>query len=160
MRILASPLKGDPQVISGESGAGVGIGAVSLLMEKEEYEEVREKLKLDERSVILIINTEGDTDPERYREIVWDGAYSSVWNKIDKTGGRFVCLVFQQDKQNVPLSCVLNRFTFRLDKPLSLSRYAKVPVRNRIGICCRFLKHMRSRRSLKPCAHFVLSGGW
>jgi len=78
MRILASPLKGDPQVISGESGAGVGIGAVSLLMEKEEYEEVREKLKLDERSVILIINTEGDTDPERYREIVWDGAYSSV----------------------------------------------------------------------------------
>jgi len=78
MRILASSLKGDPQVISGESGAGVGIGAVSLLMEKEEYEEVREKLKLDERSVILIINTEGDTDPERYREIVWDGAYSSV----------------------------------------------------------------------------------
>jgi diaminopropionate ammonia-lyase len=78
MRVLASPLKGDPQVISGESGAAVGIGAVTLLMERDEYRDIREKLKLDESSVILIINTEGDTDPEKYREIVWDGAYSSV----------------------------------------------------------------------------------
>lgn len=83
MRILASPLKGDPQVISGESGGAVGIGAVTLLMERDEYRDIREKLKLDETSVILIINTEGDTDPEKFRDIVWDGDYSSVVGGVE-----------------------------------------------------------------------------
>ena len=78
MRILASPLKGDPQVVSGESGGAVGIGAVSLIMEREEYKGIREKLKLNEKSVVLVISTEGDTDPDKYREIVWDGDYCSL----------------------------------------------------------------------------------
>ncbi|SDW00791.1 diaminopropionate ammonia-lyase [Tepidimicrobium xylanilyticum] len=77
MRILASPLKGDPRIISGESGGGVGIGVVSLLMERDEYKEIRKKLKLDEESVVLVISTEGDTDPDRYKDIVWDGEFSS-----------------------------------------------------------------------------------
>ena len=72
MRILAAPLKGDPQIISGESGA-VGIGVISLFMEREEYVNLRKELELDENSVILVISTEGDTDPIKYREIVWDG---------------------------------------------------------------------------------------
>ena len=72
MRILAAPLKGDPQVVSGESGA-VGIGVISLFMEREEYQSIREELGLDENSVILVISTEGDTDPIKYKEIVWDG---------------------------------------------------------------------------------------
>lgn len=70
MRILASPLKGDSQVISGESGA-VGAGVISLLMEKDYYKDLREKLKLDNNSKILLISTEGDTDPYKYRDIVW-----------------------------------------------------------------------------------------
>lgn len=77
MRILASPLRGDPQVISGESGA-VGMGVLTLLMEREEYKEIREGLKLDENSIVLLISTEGDTDPKKYKEIVWDGDYSSM----------------------------------------------------------------------------------
>lgn len=77
MRILSSPLKGDPRVISGESGGAVGIGAISLIMQKDEYKDIREKLKLDENSVVLLISTEGDTDPNRFRDIVWDGDYSS-----------------------------------------------------------------------------------
>ncbi|HZJ83014.1 MAG TPA: diaminopropionate ammonia-lyase [Clostridia bacterium] len=77
MRILAAPLKGGPQVISGESGA-VGTGVISLLMGREEYKELRESLKLDKNSVVLLISTEGDTDPKKYREIVWDGDYSSM----------------------------------------------------------------------------------
>lgn len=76
MRILAAPLKGDPEIISGESGA-VGIGVISLFMERDEYKHIREELSLDEDSIILIISTEGDTDPKKYREIVWDGEYSS-----------------------------------------------------------------------------------
>ena len=77
MRILAAPLKGDPQIVSGESGA-VGIGVISLFMEREEYAEIRKLLKLDENSVVLVISTEGDTDPIKYKEIVWDGDESSL----------------------------------------------------------------------------------
>ncbi|WP_246582808.1 diaminopropionate ammonia-lyase [Clostridium mobile] len=77
MRILASPLKGDPQIISGESGA-VGTGVLSLLMEKDCYKELREKLGFNEDSKILIISTEGNTDPYKYRDIVWDGDNASI----------------------------------------------------------------------------------
>ena len=77
MRILASPLKGDPQIISGESGA-VGAGAISLIMERDDYKDLRENLGLNEDSIILLISTEGDTDPKKYKEIVWDGDYSSL----------------------------------------------------------------------------------
>lgn len=70
MRVLAAPLKGDPPITSGESGA-VGAGVISLLMEDEKYKDIKESLKLDEDSVILLISTEGDTDPKKYREIVW-----------------------------------------------------------------------------------------
>ncbi len=78
MRMLAAPLKGDPQVISGESGA-VGTGVITLLMERDEYKDLREQLKLDENSVVLLISTEGDTDPKKYQDIVWDGGdYGSI----------------------------------------------------------------------------------
>lgn len=78
MRILAAPLKGDPQIVSGESGA-VGVGVTSLVMEREEYKDLKEDLKLDENSVVLIISTEGDTDPRMYKKIVWDGYSSSSY---------------------------------------------------------------------------------
>ncbi|MBV1819761.1 diaminopropionate ammonia-lyase [Clostridium cochlearium] len=77
MRILASPLKGDNQIISGESGA-VGVGAISLIMERDCYKELREKLGLNKDSKILLISTEGDTDPDKYKDIVWDGDNSSI----------------------------------------------------------------------------------
>ena len=41
-------------------------------------EEMKKKMKIDENSVILLINTEGDTDPVRYEEIVWEGAWQST----------------------------------------------------------------------------------
>jgi diaminopropionate ammonia-lyase len=78
MRILAAPLKGDLQVISGESGGAVGTGVLSLLMERDEYKDLREELKLDENSTVLFISTEGDTDPDKYKDIVWDGDCSSM----------------------------------------------------------------------------------
>ena len=78
MRILAAPLKGDPQVTSGESGGAVGTGVISLLMERDAYKDLRENLKLDKNSVVLLISTEGDTDPKKYRDIVWDGDCSSM----------------------------------------------------------------------------------
>jgi diaminopropionate ammonia-lyase len=36
---------------------------------------MREKLKLDENSKVLFFSTEGDTDKENYRDIVWNGKY-------------------------------------------------------------------------------------
>ncbi|MDO4552596.1 MAG: diaminopropionate ammonia-lyase [Bacillota bacterium] len=72
MRMAAAPLKGDPQVISGESGA-VGLGLLAALMETEEWKELREAAGLDSASRVLLFSTEGDTDPERYRNIVWRG---------------------------------------------------------------------------------------
>src|SRR6056297_1595008 len=75
MRILGNPLSEDPKVISGESGA-VGLGLLSIIQEYPQYKEISEKLKIDSNSKILIINTEGDTDPQAYRDIVWDGKFN------------------------------------------------------------------------------------
>ena len=77
MRMLAAPVKGDPAVCSGESGA-VGMGVISTLMRDEAYRELKEALGLDQNSRVLMFSTEGDTDPEQYRKIVWDGAYPAV----------------------------------------------------------------------------------
>lgn len=74
MRILGNPLKGDTGVISGESGA-VTTGALYEIMTNDEYRDLKEALELDENSKVLLFSTEGDTDPEKYREIVWDGKY-------------------------------------------------------------------------------------
>lgn len=77
MRMLAAPVKGDPAVCSGESGA-VGMGVISALMEDGAYKELREALELGRDSRVLMFSTEGDTDPDKYREIVWGGAYPTV----------------------------------------------------------------------------------
>ena len=74
MRMLGAPVKGDPRVISGESGA-VGMGLLSTIMQDEEYKELREYLELDQSSQVLMFSTEGDTDPDKYKEIVWEGQY-------------------------------------------------------------------------------------
>lgn len=75
MRLLGNPLGNDPKVISGESGA-VTAGIVYEMLTDESLKELKEKLKIDENSKILVISTEGDTDPDNYRKIVWNGEYS------------------------------------------------------------------------------------
>ncbi len=74
MRLLAAPVKGDPQVVSGESGA-IGMGCLEAILTDPAYAELKAYLGLDSTSRVLLFSTEGDTDPERYRQIVWDGAY-------------------------------------------------------------------------------------
>lgn len=74
MRILGNPVDGDPKVVSGESGA-VGLGIASLILEEEKLKDIAKRLKLDENSKVLVISTEGDTDPVHYRKIVWDGEH-------------------------------------------------------------------------------------
>ena len=74
MRILGNPIAGDTKVVSGESGA-VTLGLLYEIMTNSEYSELKEKLTLDENSKVLLFSTEGDTDPDKYREIVWEGEY-------------------------------------------------------------------------------------
>lgn len=76
MRILGNPLKDDKRVISGESGAAT-MGVVSEVLQREDLADIKEQLKLDENSVILLISTEGDTDFAHYRQVVWDGYYTN-----------------------------------------------------------------------------------
>ena len=76
-RIYANPLENDPHIISGESGS-VPLGLAYTALHDEDAKDLKEALKLDENSNILVISTEGDTDPVRYREIVWDGLYGTT----------------------------------------------------------------------------------
>ncbi|GFN35895.1 diaminopropionate ammonia-lyase [Tepidimicrobium xylanilyticum] len=76
MRVLGNPLKGDERIISGESGAAT-MGVVSQVMSLEELKDIKEALKLDENSVVLCFSTEGDTDFEHYRDVVWNGLYQN-----------------------------------------------------------------------------------
>ncbi len=73
MRILSSPLGNDPRVIAGESGS-VGLGLLSAVMEREDCKEFTDALKLDKNSRVLLISTEGDTDVDGFKSIVWDGS--------------------------------------------------------------------------------------
>lgn len=83
MRILGNPLSDDARVIAGESGAA-SFGAVTEILRNPAYKELKEKLQLDANSRILFFNSEGDTDRENYRRIVWDGAYTR--NEREETG--------------------------------------------------------------------------
>lgn len=74
MRVLGNPLGDDPRVVSGESGA-VGAGMLAAVYYHPEREKLMEKLGLNKDSVVLLINTEGDTDPVHYREVVWQGRH-------------------------------------------------------------------------------------
>ena len=77
MRMLAVPVKGDPTVISGESGA-VGMGLLAALMETGEYKDLREAIGLDRFSQVLMFSTEGNTDPLKFRKVLWDGEFATV----------------------------------------------------------------------------------
>lgn len=77
MRVLGNPLPGDDKVISGESGAAT-TGFVAEVLMNPALAELKAALGLGPDSRILCFSTEGDTDKENYRKIVWDGAWPSL----------------------------------------------------------------------------------
>ena len=76
VRILSNPLKGDTAIEAGESGA-VGLGVLDLLCNNERFGVMKKELAIDRDSTLLFFNTEGVTDPNCHREIVWHGKYPS-----------------------------------------------------------------------------------
>jgi len=72
MRVYGVPLADDLFIVSGESGA-VTLGALMFIAEHAGLSGLRKKMKLDSSSQVLLINTEGNTDPEHFRRVVWEG---------------------------------------------------------------------------------------
>lgn len=73
MRRLFSPRGGDPRVVSGESGAA-GLAGLLALCHDERLREARASLGLGPDSKVLLISTEGDTDPVNFNAIVGGAA--------------------------------------------------------------------------------------
>lgn len=71
MRVLGNPLAGDSAIIAGESGA-VPAGFLYEVMQNPHYVDLKTSLSLGKHARVLVVNTEGDTDPENYRHIVWN----------------------------------------------------------------------------------------
>ena len=74
MRVLGSPIGSDERVISGESGASTS-GFVYELMTNNTLGRIREELNIGKDSRVLCFSTEGATDRENYRRVVWEGKY-------------------------------------------------------------------------------------
>ena len=77
MRLLAAPESGDPAVVSGESGASA-MGALEYLMTRESMAENRALLGLGPSSRVLVVSTEGDTNPAMYRDVVRYGRFACL----------------------------------------------------------------------------------
>ncbi len=69
MRTYAAGDLNDPIIISGESGAAT-LGALEKILTDPCFTKMRIDMGFNEQSVILLINTEGDTDPDNYKKIV------------------------------------------------------------------------------------------
>ena len=70
MRTLAHPEGSDASIVSGESGA-VTVGLVCELMTNDGLSGIRSAIGLGADSLVLCISTEGATDQESYRRIVY-----------------------------------------------------------------------------------------
>ncbi len=68
MRTFYNPIGNDPRIISGESGAA-GLAALLAIFENKNLSYLKEKL-FNNNSRVLLINTEGDTDPENFKKII------------------------------------------------------------------------------------------
>jgi len=101
MRALGRPLPGDPRIVSGESGA-ITTGMVSTILTQARWRPAAEALKLHSKSKILLVNTEGDTDPETYHHILGsssnamhpgDALSSDAGPSHKKGGGSCHCMI-------------------------------------------------------------------
>lgn len=67
---VGNPMEGDLKVVSGESGAAAfGLAAEILMCPGFVY--MRNALKPNWDSVLLFISTEGATDRENYKRVLW-----------------------------------------------------------------------------------------
>lgn len=68
MRTYFNPVGEDQQIISGEAGA-VTLGALQAICSDPEYSTIYSELALNGDAKILLVNTEGDTDPVNFKKV-------------------------------------------------------------------------------------------
>lgn len=73
MRVLGNPIASDHRIIAGESGAAP-LGLLYELLSRPQWQKQRKEWGLDQSAKVLLINTEGATDPVTYQRVVWEGA--------------------------------------------------------------------------------------
>lgn len=66
MKVFAHPQGSDPAIVSGETGTT----GLALLMASAGLSDLRTALGMDANARVLLIGSEGDTDPTIYREVV------------------------------------------------------------------------------------------
>jgi diaminopropionate ammonia-lyase len=69
MRALATPVNGDGTIAAGASGAAA-LGGLMALCRDETMRRTRQQLALDGSSRVLVIVSEGVTDPDLWRAVV------------------------------------------------------------------------------------------
>ncbi|MBP8041176.1 MAG: diaminopropionate ammonia-lyase [Bacteroidales bacterium] len=69
MRQYYYPEGNDPQIISGESGAS-GMAGLLALCEEEKFSTLRNELGMNSKTSVLLINSEGDTDPVNFKKVI------------------------------------------------------------------------------------------
>lgn len=69
MRILGKPAGMDAKIVSGASGA-LPAGFLYEVMTNDAYADLKENLRLSSGSTVLVVNTEGDTDPDNYQRVM------------------------------------------------------------------------------------------
>ena len=86
MRALAAPRGSDASIVAGESAA-VGIGILLAAAHDPEYASARKALDLTPESHVLLVSTEGDTDPGHYRRVITKRLHPARW-EIAETATR------------------------------------------------------------------------
>ena len=71
MQLLDTPINGDQPIVAGESAVA---GLAALLISAGDSV-LRAALKLDANSRVLVIGTEGNTDPEIYHSLIKSAVY-------------------------------------------------------------------------------------
>lgn len=69
MRQYYHPIENDPRIISGESGSS-GMAGLLALFEEDKFSALRNDLGINPKTSVLLINSEGDTDPENFKKVV------------------------------------------------------------------------------------------
>lgn len=69
IRTLFNPLKSDKKIVSGESGAA-GLAGLLSVLDFDKFKNLKNHLKLDKNSNILLFNTEGATDLKSFNRII------------------------------------------------------------------------------------------
>jgi diaminopropionate ammonia-lyase len=69
MRLLANPTAGDPAIEAGPSGAAALAGVLAVLRDAD-ASAVKARLALGTRSTVVVVASEGVTDPALWREVM------------------------------------------------------------------------------------------